>query len=874
MLYFRARLAGLAAQTAQVRSLWPLSLLPVLVLAALAAWLLLPASGGGPVGAQPVPPTDPLAPHYKCYNIFPNDPPATPVGVTLETQFGTFDAQVDTARFLCPPAIKTVGGQDYGDLSAPHLKCYDIIGPDPPVAVDLATQFGIEEGVDVGQANLLCAPALKDGDAADILPTAPHYVCYDIAGAPLNFVVDNLHTQFGDEPGVLVLDPKLLCAPALKTVVGGDGTVYGDLTADHLKCYDIQGIDPPPGISVVVETQFDVVTTEVQTPQLLCVPANKELVPTAAPHYKCYNIFDPVPQPITTTVTLETQFGTEAGVSFGQARFLCPPALKNIPPSTDWEGDLNEPHVKCYDIQSTDDPQVIVDLQTQFGTELDVVVGQAQLLCMAALKSFSPIPPSDEPPQVPHYKCYDISDPSDPGPGVSVDLETQFGIEQNVDVGPAIFLCAPAIKTVEDGVSQPEGSFDVPHLKCYDIAGQGPLPPPHVFLRTQFGDEEVDVLTPQLLCVPALKSFPPPPTPTPTPIPPTPTPTPAPPANVHYKWYPITSFDPPPSTSVVVETQFGFEEIGFEAAWFLALPAIKTLPDGTGEGDLNAPHLKCYSIFSAEDPDVSVNLTNQFGTETGVEVGPARAMCMPTLKTVTFPLPPIPPSGPLVEVPHYKCYDIVGDTPDVAVDLETQFGFELGVQVGPANLLCAPAIKTLPDGTSEGDLTAPHLKCYEIIVDDPPHIVDLETQFGIETDVEVGVPAPASIGKLCVPTDKEVIAATPTPTPTATECPDPLNHPWPVPASDADCDGFTTAVENWVGTDPYVPCADGVGLQDWATDNNDDTWSKLDDVLRYIPVFNTLGPLTLAERRFDLNADDKITLADVLKFIPFFNRQC
>jgi CSLREA domain-containing protein len=102
--------------------------------------------------------------------------------------------------------------------------------------------------------------------------------------------------------------------------------------------------------------------------------------------------------------------------------------------------------------------------------------------------------------------------------------------------------------------------------------------------------------------------------------------------------------------------------------------------------------------------------------------------------------------------------------------------------------------------------------------------------------------------------------------------------PWAVPANDPDCDGFDTTTENWVGTLPLQQCGDTTpnneSPQPWPTDNNDDAWSKLDDVLRYIPVFNTLGPLSPAEKRYDLNADDKITLADVLKYIPFFNRQC
>ncbi len=104
--------------------------------------------------------------------------------------------------------------------------------------------------------------------------------------------------------------------------------------------------------------------------------------------------------------------------------------------------------------------------------------------------------------------------------------------------------------------------------------------------------------------------------------------------------------------------------------------------------------------------------------------------------------------------------------------------------------------------------------------------------------------------------------------------------PWWVPPGDGDCDGFSNPDENWVGTLPDQRCGDSTpnneSPQPWPTDNNDDTWSKLDDVLRYIPVFNRVPPpaLTPAEQRFDLNADGKITLADVLKFIPFFNKQC
>jgi Tol biopolymer transport system component len=102
--------------------------------------------------------------------------------------------------------------------------------------------------------------------------------------------------------------------------------------------------------------------------------------------------------------------------------------------------------------------------------------------------------------------------------------------------------------------------------------------------------------------------------------------------------------------------------------------------------------------------------------------------------------------------------------------------------------------------------------------------------------------------------------------------------PWPVPADDPDCDGFTTAIENWVGTLPDQHCGDATpnneSPQPWPTDNDDDTWSMLDDALRYIPVFNTFAPGPPYDQRFDLNADGGIGLGDVLKFIPVINKSC
>ncbi|MDO8614607.1 MAG: GDSL-type esterase/lipase family protein [Dehalococcoidia bacterium] len=93
---------------------------------------------------------------------------------------------------------------------------------------------------------------------------------------------------------------------------------------------------------------------------------------------------------------------------------------------------------------------------------------------------------------------------------------------------------------------------------------------------------------------------------------------------------------------------------------------------------------------------------------------------------------------------------------------------------------------------------------------------------------------------------------------------------WPLPAGDSDCDGFSSAVEVFAGTNPNLAC----GVNAWPVDNNDDHKAGLADVLAYIPVYGTTGPGLPYQARYDLNADNQVALADVLMFIPFFNQTC
>jgi hypothetical protein len=104
--------------------------------------------------------------------------------------------------------------------------------------------------------------------------------------------------------------------------------------------------------------------------------------------------------------------------------------------------------------------------------------------------------------------------------------------------------------------------------------------------------------------------------------------------------------------------------------------------------------------------------------------------------------------------------------------------------------------------------------------------------------------------------------------------------PWWTPPGDDDCDGFSSADEIFMGTDPDVRCMntntpDDEGMPDaWPFDRNDNQRADLADVLSYIPVFNSFFPIPPYDPRYDLDASGGITLADVLSYIPVFNLLC
>jgi len=204
--------------------------------------------------------------------------------------------------------------------------------------------------------------------------------------------------------------------------------------------------------------------------------------------YKCYQITDPAPT--ATPVTLQTIFGTETNVAVGQPGFLCEPAIKELPPATPTPPAPPDTPYKAYNITGpAPTPAREVTLRTQFGWEYNVAVGQPKFLWEPAKKDGV-----GDLTQTP-YKCYQITGPA-PTPAVRVNLLTQFGLESNVLVGAPQYLCEPALR---NGV----GDLMATPYKCYGITDTHD-PTNIVNLETLFGTEPaVPVGLAQLLCEPA-----------------------------------------------------------------------------------------------------------------------------------------------------------------------------------------------------------------------------------------------------------------------------------------------------------------------------------------------------------------------------------
>jgi hypothetical protein len=105
--------------------------------------------------------------------------------------------------------------------------------------------------------------------------------------------------------------------------------------------------------------------------------------------------------------------------------------------------------------------------------------------------------------------------------------------------------------------------------------------------------------------------------------------------------------------------------------------------------------------------------------------------------------------------------------------------------------------------------------------------------------------------------------------------------PWPVPADDPDCDGFTSVGENFVGTLPLAHCAANNGANDedpdpWPVDFDDNQVVNINDLLPgFKQSYGAVSPDPPYLARYDLNQDGAININDLLpQFKASFNKSC
>jgi len=217
-------------------------------------------------------PAQPALEHFKCYTVTPTRFENRTVQLT--DQFGQRHAKVTDRARLCNPAQK--GIEPFVNRRA-HLVCYDITGPDLNTAVAVRNQFGSQRLL-VHDPETVCVPSKKrvlGNSFRPIRVPIDHFQCYNVE--PLTSL-----QRVGELGRVLVTDQfghkrvTIGAAVQLCTPVDKDGSQIQH-PVSHLVCYQIAGAEV--NVRVEVKNQFERKKIKAISPELLCVPSSKVLVP-------------------------------------------------------------------------------------------------------------------------------------------------------------------------------------------------------------------------------------------------------------------------------------------------------------------------------------------------------------------------------------------------------------------------------------------------------------------------------------------------------------------------------------------------------------------------------------------------------------------
>jgi hypothetical protein len=414
--------------------------------------------------------------------------------VTLEDQFGTFNATVEYALAFCNPAEKSHDG-NVTQMWNPdhHFTLYELNYTEPAVyqSVEILNQFGLQNMTVIGPWGLL-VPTQKEGHEAPV--GLDHYSYYEVVGLPSPVTVNvSLLDQFGKQIEVEVYGPIALFTPVKKT---HDGKVTEILNPDvHMAMYIMASGNFSK--TVQVANQFGEQALNVSGPLCLLVPSEK-IVPPAPPldHFKCYNVT--AAPPVMDVVNVVDQFSEYMGVTVLEPDWFCNPVDKN------GEGMTNpDNHLTVYNITGVSQGWWYVEVDNQFGLQELTVYGPVAL----AAPTWKVDPGPHEPPKyLDHYLLYEVVSGL-PLDGVYVNLDDQFpGNAIMVKVTMPRYFANPILIKSHDGNNT--GAWDPEvHLVFYDIS-DNPEFWPWVEVDNQFEYQSFNLTAMgQLLAVPSEKLY-------------------------------------------------------------------------------------------------------------------------------------------------------------------------------------------------------------------------------------------------------------------------------------------------------------------------------------------------------------------------------
>ena len=256
-----------------------------------------------------------------------------------------FDLLIEFATAIGPTLVQNIAefdalGLQFFTVLQPlhHLQCYNLKNaPFDEAPVTLTDRFGTRS-MTVRKAREVCAPANKNGEDPSA-PTSPDFMtAYSIKGGGKfeRVRAQTVVNQFGSLT-VDITTPRTLLVPSAYSPTSLPSSAVGAFV-DHFTCYDVRVTNRTPkfpGATVTVQTALETATIEVQKPERLCIPTDKNgeepTAPTFPENFLCYRT--KAKGSPSGTAFLNNQFGPQI-YGIGSRAELCVPTQLNPPPTT------------------------------------------------------------------------------------------------------------------------------------------------------------------------------------------------------------------------------------------------------------------------------------------------------------------------------------------------------------------------------------------------------------------------------------------------------------------------------------------------------------------------------------------------------------